>query len=85
MIFAEFLRLPLAASRKAAPVTGSGCHHLKVLFDQTKTFMQIFGKLHGFSISTVLCWSTTERKQVERFSFVGDEYESIEQDESLVL
>jgi hypothetical protein len=45
--------------------------------------MQIFEKLHGFSISTVLCLSTTERK-AECFSFAGDEHEGIEQNESFV-
>jgi hypothetical protein len=47
--------------------------------------MQIFGKLHGFSISTVLCLSTTEREQAERFSFAGDQHDCIEQNESFVV
>jgi hypothetical protein len=44
--------------------------------------MQIFGKLHGFSIPLALCSSMSEQKQAERFSFAGDEHEYFEQNES---
>ena len=60
------------------------CVNQKALFAQTKVFMYICGKFHGFYIPTALCWSTSERRQAERLSFTGDEHEYIELHEKSV-
>src|SRR5450631_2220031 len=79
------MSLILAAFRKRIPAaTELVCTTLESQFAQIKTFMQICGNLHGFSISTILCSPWVRESKQKRSSFAGDEHECIERNESFV-